>query len=79
MENLDLRYNDISYYNITDTIQKSFVTSIKKSIERALSPVRKDLERSEGFIRINYKNHKLEITTFQIPINLEQKIYRILK
>lgn len=79
MENLDLRYNDVSIYNITDTIQKSFVTSIKNSIERALTPVKKDLERSEGFIRINYKNDKLEITTFQLPLNLEQKIYRILK
>ena len=79
MENLDLRYTDVSIYNITDTIQKSFVTSIKNSIERALIPIRKDLERSEGFVRINYKNNKLEITTFQLPLNLEQKIYRILK
>ncbi len=79
MENLDLRYNDVSIYNITDTIQKSFVTSIKNSIERALTPVKKDIERSEGFIRINYKNDKLEITTFQLPMNLEQKIHRILK
>ena len=79
MDNLDLRYNDVSIYNITDNIQKSFVSSIKLSIERALSPVKKDLERAEGFVRINYKNHKLEITTFQLPLNLEQKIYRILK
>ncbi len=79
MENFDLRYNDVSIYNITDTIQKSFVTSIKSSIERALTPVKKDIERSEGFVRINYKNDKLEITTFQLPLNLEQKIYRILK
>lgn len=79
MENLDLRYNDVSYYKITDAVQRSFVTSIKISIERALSPIKKDLERSEGFVRINYKNNKLEITTFHLPINLEQKIYRILQ
>ena len=40
MDNLDLRYNDVSYFQITDSIQKSFVTSIKNSIERALTPVK---------------------------------------
>lgn len=79
MENLDLRYNDISYYQITDAIQKSFVNSIKISIERALSPVKRELERSDGIVIVNYKNHKLEITTFHLPINLEQKIHRILR
>ena len=62
-----------------DNIQKSFVTSIKNSLERALSPVRKELENSDGFIRINYKEHKLEITAFYLSTGLEQKIYRILK
>ncbi|MCB0400490.1 MAG: hypothetical protein KDD41_00250 [Flavobacteriales bacterium] len=79
MDNLDLRYNDVSIYNITDTIQKSFVTSIKNSIERALAPVKKDLEKSDGFVRVNYKNDRLEITTYHLPLNLEQKIHRILK
>jgi hypothetical protein len=79
MENLDLRYNDVAFYNITDTIQKSFVMSIKKSIERALRPVKSELEKADGFVRINYKEDKLEITTYQLPINLEQKIQRILK
>ncbi|MBL4667813.1 MAG: hypothetical protein HRT73_02380 [Flavobacteriales bacterium] len=79
MDNLELRYNDVVYHKITDTIQKSFVFSIKKSIERALKPVKKELEKSDGFIRINYKEHKLEITTFYLPEQLEQKINRILK
>ena len=79
MENLDLRYNDVAFYNITDTIQKSFVMSIKKSIERALRPVKSELEKTDGFVRVNYKGDKLEITTYQLPINLEQKIQRILK
>lgn len=79
MDNLDLRYNDVSYFQITDTIQKSFVTSIKNSIERALKPVKRDIERCQGLVRVNYKDHQLEITTFHLPINLEQKIYRILK
>ena len=79
MDNLDLRYNDVSYFQITDNIQKSFVTSIKNSIERALSPVKREIERSQGLVRINYKDDKLEITTLHLPINLEQKIYRILK
>lgn len=79
MENLELRYNDIMIHEITDNIQKSFVKSIKKSIERALKPVKKEIENSEGFIRINYKEHKLEITAFCLPFETEQKIYRILK
>ena len=79
MDNLELRYNDVVFHEITDTMQKSFVTSIKSSIEKALKPVKKEIENSEGFIRINYKEHKLEITTFCLPIETEQKIYRILK
>lgn len=79
MDNLDLRYNDVSYFQITDSIQKSFVTSIKNSIERALTPVKREIERSQGLVRVNYKNDKLEITTLHLPINLEQKIHRILK
>ncbi len=79
MENLDLRYNDVAFYNITDSIQKSFVISIRSSIERALRPVKKELEKSEGYVRVNYKDDRLEITTFQLPINLEEKIHRILK
>ena len=79
MDNLELQYNDVAYHMITDNIQKSFVTSIKNSIERALNPVKKELEKSDGFLRVNYKEHKLEITTFYLPNHLEQKIYRILK
>ena len=79
MENLELKYNDIAYHNITDSIQKSFVTSIKTSIERALKPVKKELENSDGFVSINYKNYKLEISVFYLPEGLEQKIQRILK
>lgn len=79
MENLDLRYNDVVFHQITDTIQISFVSSIKKSIERALKPVKKELENSEGFVRINYNKHKLEITVFYLSEQLEQKIYKILK
>ncbi|PCI93196.1 MAG: hypothetical protein COB15_16815, partial [Flavobacteriales bacterium] len=73
------KYNDIAYHKITDSIQKSFVTSIRKSIERALKPVKKELENSDGFVSINYKNYKLEITVFYLSEGLEQKIYRILK
>ncbi len=79
MDNLELRYNDVEYYKITDNIQKSFVNSIKHSIERALKPVKKELENSDGFVRINYKENKLEITAFYLPVHLEQKINRILK
>ncbi len=79
MENIELRYNDVAYHEITSNIQKSFVVSIKDSIERALRPVKKELESSDGFVRINYKENKLEITAFYLPIHLEQKIYRILK
>ncbi|PCJ28063.1 MAG: hypothetical protein COA97_01955 [Flavobacteriales bacterium] len=79
MDNLEIRYNDVEYYNITDNIQKSFVNSIKHSIERALRPVKKELENSDGFVRINYKENKLEITAFYLPAHLEQKINRILK
>ena len=79
MDNLELQYNNVAYHKITDTIQKSFVISIKNSIERALRPVKKELEKSDGFVRINYKEHKLEITAFYLPMHLEQKIYRILK
>jgi hypothetical protein len=79
MDNLELRYNDIAFHQISDTIQKSFVTGIRSSIERALKPVKKELENSEGFVRINYKSHKLEITTFYLPQQLEERIYRILK
>ncbi|MBL4593109.1 MAG: hypothetical protein JKX68_04740 [Flavobacteriales bacterium] len=79
MDNLELRYNDVAYHMITDNIQKSFVKSIKNSIERALKPVKKELENSDGFVRINYKAHKLEITVFYLSMHLEQKIYRILK
>ena len=79
MDNLELQYNDVAYHKITDTIQKSFVISIKVSIERALRPVKKELENSDGFVRVNYKEHKLEINTFFLPLHLEQKIYRILK
>ena len=79
MENIELKYNDIAYHKITDSIQKSFVTSIRKSIERALKPVKKELENSDGFVSINYKNYKLEITVFYLSEGLEQKIYRILK
>ena len=79
MENIELKYNDIAYHKITDSIQKSFVKSIKKSIERALKPVKKELENSDGFVSINYKNYKLEITVFYLSEGLEQKIYRILK
>ncbi len=79
MDNLELRYNDLMFHEITDTLQKSFVCSIKNSIERALKPVRKEIENSEGFIRINYKAHKLEITVYSLPLETEQKIYRILK
>jgi len=78
MDNLELRYNDVEFYKITDTIQKSFVTSIKHSIERALTPVKRELENSDGFIRVNYKEHKLEITSFYLPLHLEEKIKRIL-
>jgi hypothetical protein len=79
MDNLELQYNDVAFHQITNTIQKSFVISIKNSIERALKPVRKELENSDGFVRVNYKAHKLEINTFYLPLHLEQKIYRILK
>ena len=79
MDNLELRYNDVAYHMITDGIQKSFVVSIKKSIERALKPVKRELENSDGFVRINYKENKLEITAFYLPTHLEQKIFRILK
>lgn len=79
MDNLELRYNDVAYHHITDSIQKSFVISIKNSIERALKPVKKELENSDGFVRVNYKENKLEITAFYLPLHLEQKIYRILK
>jgi len=79
MDNLELRYNDVIFHEITDTKQKSFVTSIKKSIERALKPVKKEIENSDGFIRINYKAHKLEVTVYYLPEQLEQKILRILK
>ncbi len=79
MDNLELRYNDIAYHQITDIIQKSFVTSIKDSIEKALKPVKKELENSDGFVRINYKNNKLEVTGFYLPLPLEQKIHKILK
>jgi hypothetical protein len=79
MENIELRYNDIEFYKITDNLQKSFVNSIKYSIERALKPVKKELESANGFVRINYKENKLEITAFFLPIHLEQKIYRILQ
>jgi len=79
MDNLELRYNDIVFHEITDTIQKSFVSSIRTSIERALKPVKKEIENSEGFVRINYKEHKLEVSVFYLPEQLEQKIFRILK
>ena len=79
MDNLELRYNDVAYHMITDNIQKSFVNSIKNSIERALKPVKRELENSDGFVRVNYKEHKLEITVFYLSIPLEQKIHRILK
>jgi len=79
MENIELRYNDIEFYKITDNLKKSFVNSIKHSIERALKPVKKELESANGFVRINYKENKLEITPFYLPIHLEQKIYRILQ
>lgn len=79
MENIELKYNDIAYHKITDTIQKSFIKSIKKSIERALKPVKNELENSDGFVRINYKAHKLEITTYCLPFQLEKKIHRILE
>ena len=29
MENIELKYNDVAYHKITDSIQKSFVKSIK--------------------------------------------------
>jgi hypothetical protein len=79
MDNLELRYNDVELFEITDTLQKSFVNSIKQSIERALKPVKKELENSDGFVRINYKGDKLEITAFYLPTHLEEKINRILK
>jgi hypothetical protein len=79
MDNLELRYNDIAYHQITDNMQKSFVDSIKTSIEKALQPVKKELENSEGFVCINYKENKLEVTVFYLPLALEQKIYKILK
>ena len=79
MDNLELRYNDIDYQQITDSIQKSFVTSIKTSIEKALKPVKKELENSEGFVRINFRENNLEVTVFYLPLQLEQKIYKILK
>ena len=79
MDNLELRYNDVAYHHITDNIQKSFVTSIKNSIERALKPVKKELEDSDGFVRVNYREHKLEVTAFYLPKHLEQRILRILK
>ena len=79
MDNLELKYNDIAYHQITDHIQKAFVSSIKTSIEKALKPVKKELESSEGFIQINYKENKLEVTVFYLPLSLEQKIYKILK
>tara|TARA_B100000809_G_scaffold257316_1_gene298663 strand:- start:2620 stop:2859 length:240 start_codon:yes stop_codon:yes gene_type:complete len=79
MDNLELRYNDVVFHKITDTMQKSFVTSIRNSIERALKPVKKEIEDSDGFVRINYKAHKLEVTTFYLSEQLEQKIFRILK
>lgn len=79
MDNLELRYNNVVYHKITDNIQKSFVTSIKNSIERALKPIKKELENSDGYVRINYTEHKLEITAFYLPLHLEQKIFRILK
>mgnify|MGYP001258722056 FL=1 len=41
MDNLELRYNDVDFHQITDIIQKSFVKGIKKSIEKALIPVKK--------------------------------------
>jgi len=78
MDNLELRYNDVVFHKITDTIQKSFVISIQKSIERALKPVKKEIENSDGFIRINYTAHKLEISVFYLSEQLEQKIYKIL-
>ena len=73
-----LKYNDTAYFQITDALQKSFVNSIKLSIEKALRPVKADIERSNGYVQINYKNHRLEITTYQLPLTLEQKIKRIL-
>ena len=79
MDNLELRYNDIVYHQITDNIQKSFVKSIKASIEKALKPIKKELENSDGFVRINYKKNKLEVTVFYLPLALEQKIRKILK
>ena len=79
MDNLELRYNDIAYHQITDNMQKSFVASIKTSIEKALKPVKKELESSEGFVCINYKENKLEVSVFYLSKQLEQKIYKILK
>ena len=79
MDNIELRYNDVAYHQITDNMQKSFVNSIKNSIERALKPVKKELENSDGFVRINYKENKLEVNAFYLPLHLEQKIFRILK
>ena len=79
MDNLELRFNDIAYHQITDNVQKSFVSSIKISIEKALKPVKKELENSDGFVRINYKENKLQVTVFYLPLLLEQKIYKILK
>jgi hypothetical protein len=79
MDNLELRYNDIAYHQITDNIQKSFVKSIKVSIEKALKPIKKELENSDGLIRINYKLNKLEVTVYYLPFPLEQKVYKILK
>jgi hypothetical protein len=78
MENLELKYNDVEFYNITDTIQKSFVISIRHSIERALRPVKKELEDSDGYVSVNYKENKLIITSFYLPNHLEEKINRIL-
>lgn len=78
MNNLMLKYNDTAYFQITDALQKSFVNSIKKSIEKALTPLREDIERANGYVQINYKNHRLEVTTYQLPLTLEQKIKRIL-
>ena len=79
MDNLELRYNDVELYHITDDLQKAFVMSIRQSIEKALRPVKRELESSDGFVRINYKENKLEIKTYYLPLHLEEKIYRILK
>ena len=79
MDNLELRYNDIAYHQITDKIERSFVKRIKTSMEKALKPVKKELGNSEGFVRINYKEHRLEVTSYYLPLPLQEKIYKILK